>query len=295
MASIREIKRKIGSVKQTGQVTKAMKMISASRLKKSQAALIASKPYALKVEELISNIFKRMKNENKPMPDFLKTKTGNTKLLVVFTSDKGLCGSFNNQVLRQALAYYEENKSRGINTKFVAVGKKGRDFFASKGFDIWKEYIGFIKQPSFTQAEILISDILPYYFEDKNVCAVDSLYTEFKSMLRQKPNVRKIMPLGMDESDSEDQKSPKGFDYKYEPEQEKILTELLPRALKTRIYYQILESFTSEQASRMNVMENATRNAEELIEVLTLEGNKIRQASITREILEVVSGAEVLV
>ncbi|MBI4368751.1 MAG: ATP synthase F1 subunit gamma [Elusimicrobia bacterium] len=292
MPSVREIQRKIKSVKQTQQVTKTMKMIAASRLKRAQGQLLASRPYAQKIEELVMRLHERLKPLNLSLPALLEPRPAATmRLAVLFTSDKGLCGSYNITILRQTLKYLEQAKAENHTVRFLVIGKKGRDFLSSHQFSIEKEYVNYLRRPSFAQAEVLGQEIMRYYLDHQEVSRVDVIYMDFRSVIRQTPAIYGLIPPTLPPGKSLKEEP---LDYLYEPAREKILAELLPRYVNTQLYHLIFESYTSEQASRMNVMENATKNAGDVIDALSLEANKVRQASITRELLEVVSGAEAL-
>lgn len=284
-----------------------MKMIAAARLKKAQGALIASRPYAYKVEELIRELTERLAAENRPLPSLMRPRSeAKDKILVVFTSDRGLCGSYNVSLLRSALDFVQKTKAAGGQVIFFVVGKKGRDFLVRSNFTIEKEYLNFTRKPSYSQAEILAKEAVEYYRAHSNVGELAVLFTDFRSMLRQTPVIASVLPAAgtFDSSVIESKAASAGkpkeakekvlFDFIYEPKREQILEALIPRYINTQISRMMHEAYTSEQASRMNVMENATRNAGDLIDELTLLANKVRQASITREILEVVSGAEAL-
>ncbi|MBI2071287.1 MAG: ATP synthase F1 subunit gamma [Elusimicrobia bacterium] len=292
MPSLREIRIKIKSVKQTQQVTKAMKMIAASRLKRAQGQLLASRPYAQKVEELVSDLSRRLLKEGRLMPQLLKPRPdAKERLLVVFTADKGLCGSYNVVMLRETLKYYERIRGEGGSVHCFVVGKKGRDFLVNHGFQIAREFVQFLRRPAFSQAEIIGKEIVDYYVSHPGIAGVDICYMDFRSVVRQIPAVYRLLPPGLG---GQQEKAEAPFDYIYEPGREKILEELIPRYVNTELYRLVFEAYTSEQASRLNVMENATKNAGDLISDLSLLANQVRQASITRELLEVVSGAEAL-
>ncbi|MBI4064085.1 MAG: ATP synthase F1 subunit gamma [Elusimicrobia bacterium] len=292
MPSLREIRKKIKSVKQTQQVTKAIKMIAAARLKKAQGQLIASRPYAHKVSDLVASLTERVKTQKTALPPLIQERPqATTRLLVVITADKGFCGSFNVAILRETLKYWEAAKAKGQEVQFFVVGKKGRDFFSRQNIPMAREFVNFIRRPAFSQAEILGREVVNRYLTDPQIAAVDVLYMDFKSVVRQIPALYKLLPPTIDKKKGMVEPA---FDYIYEPAREKILAELLPRYITTELYRLIFEAYTSEQASRMNVMENATKNAGEIIDDLGLLANKVRQASITRELLEVVSGAEAL-
>jgi F-type H+-transporting ATPase subunit gamma len=293
MASLREVRVKIKSVRQTQKVTKAMKMISAARFKKAQGALLSSRPYAVKVEELVGRLSARLATEPGALPPLLRPRPqAPDRLLVAFTTDRGLCGSYNVLALKSALDYAKEGSASGGKIHWFAVGKKGHQFLNAHGFLVAAYYVNFMRQPTYAQAGILTREILAYYESHPEVGEAGVLYTDFKSLLRQSPAIRRLLPpvvpAGAESS------AGASFDYLYEPDRSKILSELLPRYATTEVFRMMFEAYTSEQAARMNVMENATRNAGELIEDLTLLSNQIRQAAITREILEVVSGAEAL-
>mgnify|MGYP001578657366 CR=1 FL=1 len=291
MPSIREIRRKIKSVRQTQQVTKAMKMIAASRLKRAQTSLLASRPYAKKVTELVSSLKDRLAGEGTLPPPLLAPRPqAKDRLIILMSSDKGLCGSYNVALLRRTLQELDIAKTGGGRTVFFVIGKKGRDFLASHGFSMEKEFVNFLRRPSFAQAEILAKEAVDYYLNHSNISRVDVIFMDFRSVLRQAPDVALLLPP---EIKGRTCVGP-AFDYIYEPSREMILKELLPRYIKTELYRLIFEAYTSEQAGRMNFMENATKNAGDVIEHLTLVGNQVRQSAITREILEVVSGAEAL-
>lgn len=292
MPSLREVRRKIRSVQKTKQVTKAMKMIAAARVKKAQAALFNSRPYAYKVQELVEGLLARLAESDVGLPEIFKPRVQAPDcLLVIFTSDKGLCGAFNVGLLKYGLRLMQDLKKEGRRVHLFTVGKKGRDFFFRQQIPMTREFPNFIKRPAFSQAQVLADEMLAHYVKEPAIGRMICLFTQFKNMMRQEA----VAPILWPALPSSSLKA-RAFDddYIYEPKREEILSELLPRYLRTQIFRIILESYTSEQASRMNVMENATRNATDVIDGLTLLGNKIRQAGITREILEVISGAEAL-
>lgn len=296
MASLREIRKKIKSVRKTQQVTKAMKMIATSRLKRAQSSLLASRPYAKKVTELVSSLKQRLADEGVlDTPLLAPRPEAKGRLILLLSSDKGLCGSYNVALLRRLLQEMEKDRAAQGQTVFFVVGKKGRDFLARQGWPIEKEFVNYLRRPAFAQAEILAKEAMEYYLSHPQIARVDVVYMDFRSVLRQAPALASLLPPQIKTDDAKTpQRESASQDYIYEPSRSTILSELLPRYIKTELYHLIFEAYTSEQASRMNIMENATKNAGDLIDNLTLVGNNVRQAAITREILEVVSGAEAL-
>ncbi len=294
MASLRDIRRKIKSVKNTQQITKAMKMVAAARLRKAQNRIIAARPFALKMEELVNDLLERIEGEeNHPL---FKKREGSKRLLLLATSDKGLCGAFNTNLIREALRYVRQHGAE--NVQLHIVGRKGRDYFRRLGLSVAKEYVNIVSDLGFKHAELITKDLLDAYVSSPNErageapVAVDMLYNEFKSVVQQKVVVKPLLPLAPVHMHAEDVKAK--TDFIYEPGKENLLEELIPRFLKAQVFRVLLESAASELGARMSAMENATQNASELIDSLTLHLNRSRQAAITKEILEVVSGAEAL-
>jgi F-type H+-transporting ATPase subunit gamma len=285
MASLREIRRKIKSIKSTQQITKAMKMVAAARLRRSQTRIINARPFAQKMEDLVANLVQA--NEAGDTHKLLAPRTGATRVLLALTSDKGLCGAFNTNLLREALRYLRRHKSE--NVRLFVVGRKGRDYFKRIGVPVEKEYVN-IPNVSFVHAELITSDLLHAY-ESLNVGAVDLLYNEFKSVIFQKVMVKQLLPVPPAEITGKKGALP---DFIFEPSKEHLLEGLIGRFLRAQVFRVLLESTAAELGARMAAMDNATRNAKELIGSLTLQLNRTRQASITKEILEVVSGAEAL-
>jgi F-type H+-transporting ATPase subunit gamma len=285
MASLRDIRRKIKSVKNTQQITKAMKMVAAARLRRAQGRIVSARPFAQKMEQLMADLLVRIEGEE-DHPLF-KNLEGPRRLLVLMTSDKGLCGAFNTNLIRETVRYLRKYGTENV-TLFI-VGRKGRDYFRRIGVRIAKDYVNISNNLGFLHAEIIVKDVLDAYAGEP-FAAVDVLYNEFKSVVQQKVTVKPLLPLAAVQG------GPPGVqtDFLYEPAKEKLLEGLIPRFLKAQVFRELLESAASELGARMAAMENATRNASELIDSLTLTLNRTRQASITKEILEVVSGAEAL-
>ncbi len=301
MASLRDIRRKIKSIKNTQQITKAMKMVAAARLRKAQSRILSARRYAEKMEQLMTDILIRIEGEEFH-PMFVKRDNPRRALLLV-TSDKGLCGAFNTNLIREAMKYIRKYGAQ--NVQLFIVGRKGRDYFRRLGLPVLKEYVNIFNDLGFHHAELILQDIVDAYLgmprstvrvaQDKAVVvgdfsAVDVLYNEFKSVVQQKVVLKALLPLLPMSVPVEKMRS----DFIYEPKKEVLIEGLIPRFLKTQVFRVLLESAASELGARMSAMENATKNARELMESLTLTLNRTRQTSITTEILEVVSGAEAL-
>jgi len=305
MPSLREIRQKIKSVKSTQQITKAMKMVAAARLRRAQARILAARPFAQKMEELMTHVVERRTEH----PLFVQ-RPGTRRILLLVTADKGLCGAFNTNLIREALRYLRQHRSDQV--QLYVVGRKGRDYFKRIGGPVVKEYANIFNTLNFAHAEIITRDLVEAY-ERQPVAAVDILYNEFKSVIQQRLVVKPLLPITTPGvrperhtngrspagpvaggSDPNTELSPAWPDFEYEPAKEQLLEGLVPRFLKAQVFRVLLESAAAELGARMAAMDNATKNASELMGSLTLRMNRTRQASITKEILEVVSGAEAL-
>jgi F-type H+-transporting ATPase subunit gamma len=287
MASLRDIRRKIKSVKNTQQITKAMKMVAAARLRKAQQRIIAARPFAQKMEDLMTDLLLRIEGEELSHPLF-KKREGPKRALLLVTSDKGLCGAFNTNLIRECLKYIRSHGAQ--NVELFVVGRKGRDYFRRLGHSINKEYTNIFNSLGFHHAEIVTGDLVNAYLaENSTLSGIDLLYNEFKSVVQQKVVVKPLLPLVAQHPETQP-----STDFIYEPAKEQLIEGLISRFLKAQVFRVLLESAASELGARMSAMENATKNASELLDSMTLTLNRTRQASITKEILEVVSGAEAL-
>ena len=284
MASARDIKRKINSVSNTQKITKTMKMVSTAKMRKAIEAMQSARPYTDKLAELIQEISNRAGGNTEHA--FFEAKEVHTIYLVVVTSDKGLCGAFNSNVLKAAYNFAKENKDKTI--KIVPVGKRAFDFFAKRGFEIVEKWIGFGGKYSFNDA-VDAGRLISKSFINGNADEVHLIYNEFKSTSSQLVRIKKLLPLAV-ESGSE----PKYPDFEYEPDVNVLLDSLLPQFINTSIFQSMLESVAGEHGARMVAMDNATRSAGEMIKKLVLNYNKTRQAAITTELLDIVNGAEAL-
>ena len=301
MASLREIRGRIKSAKNIQQITKAMKMVAAARLRKSQERMLAARPYASLVAEVLKDIATGQDMGGHPLltvrPGAL-TGSG-TLRLVVFTADKGLCGAFNVNILRKATQIIREQREKR-RIEVVAVGRKGRDFFKHFGVPMVSQYVqlGIVESPV---AEAIAREQSEAYLSGQ-VDEVILLYTDFRSVISLKPTATRLLPFDMSALDLEGEWAPpsgeakaaKGQAPKYEPDQRTVFDQLVPRAISMQVWRALLESQASEFAARMTAMDNASRNSKELIGSLTLYANRIRQAVITKEIAELVGGAEAL-
>jgi F-type H+-transporting ATPase subunit gamma len=288
MASLRDIRRKISSVKKTQQITRAMQMVSAAKLQRAQDQLIRSRPYSSKLAEVIGDLALRADPQRHPL---LQRREGPKTLIVVVTTDRGLCGAFNSNALRTATSFIGQHPE--WNSSWVVVGRKGRDFFRRRPqFQVKSQYVDvFGRQVSFGVAQDIARELIEAYTAPNN--AVDRVVlagNTFVSALRQQPVTYTMLPIPLPPSDPD----AVIFDYLYEPSVDGILRELLPRYVEVLVYRALLETAAAEHAARMTAMAAATTNAGELIRQLSLFYNKTRQAAITKEILEVVSGAEAL-
>jgi len=290
MATLRDIKNRIKGVKNTQQITKAMKMVAASKLRRAQESIINARPYAKKIAEMFSNLVTQEDKQTNPL--ILPKEAINNVAIVVVTADRGLCGAFNTNIIREANRYInEEIKETGIHYQLYCVGKKGSDFFSKKNYNVSKIFPDVFASLNYTSAQ-KISDELTAGYLKGDFDKVILIFNEFKSLIQQKIVVEQFLPIPVLKSDQDD--SGIESNYLYEPDQKSIFNYLIPKHLRGQIWRVLLESNAAEFASRMTAMDNATTNAKELIRTLNITYNKARQASITKEILEIVSGANAL-
>ncbi len=285
MPSLLDLRRRVKSVKNTRQITKAMKMLSAAKLKRAQDMVTAARPFANKITEVLSNLSTRVDDSfHHPLLD----ERGDQRyLLVLVTADKGLAGGFNANLIKAGQNFVKENAGRDIEV--LPVGRKGRDFFRRRNFKLPAEYIGMMGKGriNYAEAKEVADDIIRLFKEDETIDKVFLVYSEFKSVMSQRPVVEQLLPVGHTAATEAEA----GTDYLYEQTPTEIFSRLLPQMVETRIYRALLESVASEHGARMTAMDSATNNANDLINRLTLELNRKRQAAITKEIIEVVSGA----
>jgi F-type H+-transporting ATPase subunit gamma len=294
MANLLDIRRRIKSVKNTQQITKAMKMVSAAKLKRAQDRVVNARPFANKMTEVLGSLAVQIPEEfHHPLLD---ARGDERYLVVLVTADKGLCGGFNTNLTKAGQAFLKENPGKKI--KLLAVGRKGRDFFKRRA-DLAGEYVGLTGKGriEFSEALEVARDIVKQFTEDEEIDKVFLIFAEFKSVMSQRIVVEQLLPISRATEEAEEAGTPeatKSLDYIYEQPPAEIFSRLLPRLVETQIYRALLESVASEQGARMTAMDAASKNAGELISTLTLNMNRVRQAAITREIIEIVSGASAL-
>lgn len=294
MASLKDLKNRIGSVKATQKITKAMQMVAAAKLRRAQEAAVQARPYSARMAAVLGNLAKTMEGaENAPR---LLAGTGkdDVHLLVVATAERGLCGGFNSSIAKLARVKARELIAAGKQVKIYCVGKKGYDALKTEFGDIIVEKVSFrtVRHISYTEASTVGSRVLEMFDNGEfDVCTL--FYSEFQSIMTQIPTAQQLVPAAIAVSEnSEDDAADVSYDY--EPDEEAILGDLLPRNISVQVLRALLENGASEQGARMSAMDNATRNAGEMIDKLTQTYNRRRQAQITKELIEIISGAEAL-
>ena len=291
MASLDDLKKRIASVKSTQKITKAMKMVAAAKLRRAQDSAEKGRPYSEKMNNVILNLSNGISDkENAPR---LLSGTGSDKihLCVVMTSDRGLCGGFNTNIIKKAKAYFSKISEEGKELKIITVGSKGNDQLKRVFGDKIIENISFknSKNVNYFDADKVGKMIIEKFEKEEfDVCTI--FYNQFKNVITQIPQAQQIIPLEADKKNGELD----GSSYEFEPDEDEILSNLLPKNISTQIFKAMLENSASEQGSRMSAMDNATRNAGEMVDKLTIEYNRSRQAAITKELIEIISGAESL-
>ena len=293
MPSLDDLKKRIKSVKSTQKITKAMKMVAAAKLRKAQESAEKGRPYSQKMQNIILNLTKSI-NDPQNAPKLLVGTGENKKYLcVVLTADRGLCGGFNTNIVKKAKEFFNQIIDANKKLKIITVGSKGDDQIKRNFKDYIVEKISYknIKNISLNEASELTSKIITMFENNEfDVCTI--FYNKFKSVISQEPEAQQIIPvenLDADVESSEDEDQ-----YEFEPDENEILEYLLPQNITTQLYKAFLENAASEQGSRMTAMDNATRNAGDLVDKLTIDYNRSRQASITKELIEIISGAESL-
>lgn len=295
MASLKDLRTRIGTVKSTQKITRAMQMVAASKLRRAQDAVEAARPYAQRMGRMLGSLGSSMVEQEGAPPLLVGTGKDETHLLVVATGERGLCGAFNSSIARAARADIRKLQAEGKKVKVLCVGRKGRDVLRREYNDLIIDTIELtgIRRLAFTDAQPIAVEILDLFEAGEfDVCTL--YFNAFKSVISQILTRRQLIPASL--PDVDDQSGPDLGDaiYDYEPDEEEILIELLPRNLSVQVYQALLENAASEQGARMSAMDNATRNAGDMIDRLTLNYNRTRQAQITSELIEIISGAEAL-
>ena len=283
MANLKSLQERIKSVSSIQQVTKAMKMVAAAKVKKAQDKMEISRPYSKNTQDMICRILPQVSNDNIALVS--KRKVSKTALIII-TSDRGFAGSFNSSVIR--LAEKEIEKLGKDKVQLFCLGKKSSEYFSKRNYNVVQSFYDFWKDMTFDTASDIAETFIAA-FKNHEVDEVNVIYNRFKTLASQDLMMEKVLPIDFTEN-----YNPKDYNYDYEPNKESIVKSLLPKHLKVQMWQQMLESYSSEEAARMIAMDNATENAKEIIKELKLEFNKARQAAITTEMLEIVSGAEAL-
>jgi F-type H+-transporting ATPase subunit gamma len=295
MPSLKELRNRISSVKATQKITKAMQMVAAAKLRRAQSAAEAARPYAERMEAVLANLGTALQGREGGSPLMVGTGKDNVHLLVVATAERGLCGAFNSSIVRLTRDHAYRLMNEGKQVKILCVGKKGFDqlkrLFASQIIEVIE--LRGVKQLSFKDAEKIAQRILSL-FADGQFDVATLFFSRFRSVISQIPTALQIIPAQIPKEATSTQASLGGAVYEYEPDEADILTDLLPLNIATQILRALLENAASEQGARMSAMDNATRNAGDMIDRLTMKYNRSRQAMITKELIEIISGAEAL-
>ena len=285
MATLRDIQRRIRSVQSTQKITRAMKLVAAAKLRRAQERILAARPYAGKMKELLGDLVAGADGAIHPL---LEQREGPRRQIVIVTADKGLAGAFNSNVLRRSLEFVRSSNTQEVT--LVVVGRKARDFYRRRQWPIKRDMLGFWDRLAYGHAQELADYFMQQYLGGE-VDEVYLIYNEFRSVALQRPVREQLLPIPRAENGGG---SGAEVDYIYEPSPEAILGDLLPRHVRMQVYRALMESLAGEYGARMTAMEAATKNAKEMIEVLTIQYNKARQEKITKELLDIVGGAEAL-
>ncbi|OGW46894.1 MAG: ATP synthase F1 subunit gamma [Nitrospirae bacterium RBG_13_41_22] len=291
MPTLRDIRKRLKAIQNTKKITAAMKMVAAAKLRKVQDRMLNFRPYATRMQSVLSDLAKVAEREIHPL---LVLRPRKTVEVIVLTSDKGLCGAFNANILRTSARYIENLKNEGIAISLSVIGRKSRDYFRRRNVPMRKTWIGLSGRITYSNAQEIANDLIENY-SNETIDEVIFIYNEFKSLIAQKITMMKLLPIGTIDKEEGETKEPSIFgDYMYEPSEAAIFEQLLPKHIEVQIYRALLESSAAEEAARMTAMENATKNCGELITKVTLLANKVRQASITKELMDIVGGVEAL-
>ena len=289
MATLRDIQRRIRSVQSTQKITRAMKLVAAAKLRRAQERILSARPYANKMAELLGNLVSAAEGTDGAAHPLLEQREGPRRQIVIITADRGLAGAFNSNVLRNSLAFIRASNATEVT--LVVVGRKARDFYRRRQWQVKRDLIGFWDRLAYSHAADLADQFMQQY-RDNEVDEVHLIYNEFRSVAVQRPVRQQLLPIP--KSDGDGQASVDAVDYIYEPSSQAILGDLLPRHVRMQVFRALMESLAGEYGARMTAMEAATKNAKEMIDILTIQYNKARQEKITKELLDIVGGAEAL-
>ncbi len=291
MPTLRDLRKRIKAIQSTKKITSAMKMVAAAKLRKVQDRMLNFRPYAIGMNTVLSDLAKVAERELHPL---LIVRPRKTVGVLVITSDKGLCGAFNTNILKAASKYIESIKSEGAELSLSIVGRKARDYFRRRNIPMKKSWIGISGKITYANAQEIANDLIEDYTKE-SIDEVVLIYNEFKSLISQKLSTVKLLPIKeMESEEAGAERAPLSSDFLYEPSARILFERLLPKYIEIQIYRALLESSAAEEAARMNAMENASKNCEELIKKVTLIANKVRQATITKELMDIVGGVEAL-
>lgn len=285
MASLRDIRKRIASVKNTQKITNAMKMVSAAKLRRAEEAIKSARPFSDKMREVLMSLAARTNPSGHPL---LEVREPKKILLILITADRGLCGAFNANLNRRAEAFVKEMEPRGIQVDLLTVGRKGNDYFRRRRVNIPEKFVNVMNNVSYELAGNIVAVAVDRFISGE-YDEVYALYNRFRTAVTQIPTFKRLLPIRPEEEDWK-----KRREYLYEPSEDELLSEILPRYIQVQIFTGLLDSVASEHGARMTAMEAATTNAEEMIYKLTLKHNRLRQESITTELMEIVGGAEAL-
>jgi F-type H+-transporting ATPase subunit gamma len=298
MATLKEIQTKIGAVKKTQKITKAMNMVAASKLRGAQEKMEAFRPYASKFAEVLGSLAERTPADEEHLPPLLAPREEiKTVDLVLMTSDRGLCGSFNTNLIARAEKFLNEKADQGIEVRLICMGRKGRDYFRRRKFNIHSDHVGIVGAKFGFNVAVTAGQGLIDSFLGGETDEAYMIFSEFVSMARQAPTVKRLLPIsGVEQAEEAGEAEETGYvpEHICEPPAEELMAELLPKQVYVQVFSGLLETSTSEHAARMQAMDNATSNCKEMITSLTLIFNKARQAAITAELMDIVGGAEAL-
>lgn len=294
MASLKDIRRRINSVKSTRQITRAMKLVAAAKMRRAQEAILAARPYAYRIYAILLSLAQR---EGVKHPLLEKREEEKRVKLVVLAGDRGLCGSFNANIFKAGDRFIREKRAAGVEVSVVCIGRKAYDYFR-KRVESPRYHEGLLARPDFQSVAAIADDVVKDYVEG-SFDATYLVYNEFKSAIQQRVVVERLIPIGLEVPEgvvgvrqlSHEDQRPNAL---FEPGREELLEAIVPRHFKTQLFRAVLESVASEHGARMSAMENATKNASEMIDDLTLQYNKARQASITKELMEIIGGVEAM-
>lgn len=290
MPTLRDIRKRLKAIQSTKKITAAMKMVAAAKMRKVQDRMLNFRPYAQRMELVLSDLAKVAERQVHPLLDLRPKKTVE---VIVITSDRGLCGAFNTNILRAASNYINTIQKEGVALSLSVVGRKARDYFRRRNVPRRQAWVGLSGKITYANAQEIAGDLAENYTKEA-IDEVVVIYNEFKSLIAQKVTITKLLPIGTIETEEAHKEPSMGGDFLYEPTREAIFEKLLPKYIEIQIYRALLESSAAEEAARMAAMENATKNCSELITKVTLLANKVRQASITKELMDIVGGVEAL-